>query len=88
MTSKRRRLRVPASSLLLGTGAACAVGIGSTWASAAFSESIAVCVVVALYLSGRERRRGGTRRSGGQTPGARPVAGGKPQSGGDRRRSG
>jgi hypothetical protein len=53
MNSKWRRLRVPASSLVLGTGVACAVGIGSTWASAAFSESITVCVVVALYLSGR-----------------------------------
>jgi hypothetical protein len=47
-----RRLRVPASSLLLGTAVALAVGLGWNWSGAIFSEMVTLCAVTIVYLAG------------------------------------
>jgi hypothetical protein len=47
-----RRLRVPASSLLLGTAVALAVGLGWNWSGAIVSEMVTLCAVTVVYLAG------------------------------------
>jgi fatty acid desaturase len=63
---KHDRLRVPASSLVFGTGIALAVSLGDGWPSGLFSEMVTLCGVTILYFAG-----------GGDTD-AGAVLGGRP----------